>query len=63
MFTRSGDLVLDPMSGSGTTALACHALNRRFICIEREHKYVEISRNRLKNAQMQLNFLNDIGDL
>jgi DNA modification methylase len=63
MFTRSGDLVLDPMSGSGTTALACHALNRRFICIEREHKYVEISRNRLKNARMQLNFLNDIGDL
>ena len=53
-YTKPGDLVLDPMSGSGTAALACHALNRRFICIEREHEYVEVSRNRLKDAQAQL---------
>jgi site-specific DNA-methyltransferase (adenine-specific) len=53
-YSSEGMLVLDPFSGSGTTALACHALNRRFICIEREHKYVEISRNRLRDAQAQM---------
>ena len=54
IYSKESDVILDPFSGSGTTALACHALNRRFICIEREHKYVEISRNRLKEAQAQL---------
>jgi DNA modification methylase len=53
-YTKPGDLVLDPMSGSGTAALACHALGRRFICIEREHQYVEVSRNRLRDAQAQM---------
>jgi site-specific DNA-methyltransferase (adenine-specific) len=53
-YSSEGMLVLDPFSGSGTTALACHALNRRFICIEREHEYVEISRNRLRDAQAQM---------
>lgn len=54
LLTKENDIILDPMSGSGTTALACHALNRRFICIEREHKYVEVSRNRLRDAQAQM---------
>ena len=53
-YSKPEDIILDPFSGSGTTALACHALNRRFICIEREHKYVEISRNRLRDAQAQM---------
>jgi site-specific DNA-methyltransferase (adenine-specific) len=53
-YSSEGMLILDPFSGSGTTALACHALNRRFICIEREHEYVEISRNRLRDAQAQM---------
>ena len=29
-FSRVGDLVLDPFSGRGTTALACARLGRRF---------------------------------
>jgi DNA modification methylase len=54
LFTKPDDLVLDPFAGSGTTALACHALNRRFICIEQELEYVNIARNRLRDAQAQL---------
>jgi len=52
-YSNPGDLVLDPMCGSGTTALACHALGRRYICIEKESDYVEAARNRLLQFQAQ----------
>jgi site-specific DNA-methyltransferase (adenine-specific) len=45
-FTQPGDLVIDPFSGSGTTALACHKTGRRFVCIERDRKYHEIAQQR-----------------
>lgn len=53
-YSKPGDLILDPFCGSGTTALACHKTGRRFICIERELEYVNVARNRLRDAQAQL---------
>ena len=38
-YTNPGDLVLDNCSGSGTTAVACKATGRRFICIEKDPVY------------------------
>jgi len=38
-YTNEGDLVLDNCSGSGTTAVAAHNLNRRWLCIEKETEY------------------------
>jgi len=52
--TNEGDLVLDPFLGSGTTAVACKELNRKFIGIEINEEYCEIARNRLR--QNVLNF-------
>lgn len=52
--TNENDLVLDCFSGSGTTAIACHRLNRRFICIEKDKDYYEASVKRLEDAQKQL---------
>jgi site-specific DNA-methyltransferase (adenine-specific) len=49
-----GDLVLDCFSGSGTTAIACHRLKRRFICIEKDKDYYEASVKRLEDARKQL---------
>lgn len=49
-----GDLVLDCFSGSGTTAVACHNLKRRFICIEIDPDCYKASVERLNNAQAQL---------
>lgn len=54
MFTYVGDIVLDCFSGSGTTAVACHNLKRRFICIEKDEDYYKASVERLKDAQSQL---------
>lgn len=51
--TLPGQLVLDCFSGSGTTAVACHNLNRRFICIEKAPEYHATSVERLEEAQKQ----------
>lgn len=40
-YTNEGDLVLDNCAGSGTTAIACKNLNRRWVCIEKEAEYYE----------------------
>lgn len=47
-YTNEGDLVLDNCAGSGTTGVACKNLNRNYILIEKEPKYVDIIRERLK---------------
>ena len=52
--SNENDLILDCFSGSGTTAVACHNLKRRFICIEKDYDYWKASVERLKNAQAQL---------
>lgn len=45
--SNKGDIVLDPCLGSGTTAEAAIINNRRFIGIEINEKYCEISRERI----------------
>lgn len=46
-WSNEGDIVLDPFSGSGTTAKMAKHNGRRFIGIEVNHEYVEISQQRL----------------
>ena len=46
--------VLDPYLGSGTTAVACERLKRRWIGIEIEEKYCEIAVKRIEAERKQL---------
>jgi len=46
--SREGDLVLDPFLGSGTTAVSCEHLKRRWVGIECQPEYVAMSRRRLE---------------
>ena len=54
--SNEGDVVLDPFSGSGTTAIACHRMNRHFICIEQDGAYFKDSEFRLREEAQQLKF-------
>lgn len=44
--TNEGDIVLDPFSGSGTTGIAANLLRRKYIGIEQEPSFVDLSLNR-----------------
>lgn len=49
-WTNPGDVVLDPFMGSGTTGLAALAMGRKFIGIELDESYFELSRDRINSA-------------
>jgi len=49
-----GNVVIDPTSGSGTTAIACIRYDRRYILIEKEEKYCEIAARRIENELDQM---------
>ena len=41
--TDEGDLILDPFNGSGTTGIVASRLNRKYIGIEKEKEYLELT--------------------
>jgi DNA modification methylase len=49
--SNAGDIVLDPFSGSGTTAAVAKRLGRQFIAFEKENFYVEIATDRVDKVQ------------
>ena len=49
LFTKKGDLVLDPFAGSGTTAVASAKLMRDFMMIDVMEKYKNEAKKRLIN--------------
>jgi len=46
--SKTDGCILDPYLGSGTTAIACERLNRKWIGIEIEEKYCEIAAKRIE---------------
>jgi DNA modification methylase len=53
-WSNPGDLVLDPMVGSGTTGKMAVLNNRDFIGIEISQEYLEIAKQRITEAERQL---------
>lgn len=52
--TDPGDFVLDCFGGSGSTAVACIETNRNYFLIERDEKYIEISKDRILRYSVRL---------
>jgi modification methylase len=48
--TKTGDVILDPFFGSGTTGAVAKILGRHFIGCEREEKYIKAATARLSNV-------------
>jgi len=48
-WTNEGDVVLDPMNGSGTTCLSALQLNRNYIGIDISDEYCDIARRRIED--------------
>lgn len=49
--SKKGDLILDPFLGSGTTAVVAKALDRNWIGIEKDEKYVRLANKRIKSFE------------
>ena len=48
IFSNENNLVLDPFSGNGITAVACRTLSRHFICIDKNENNISTSKTRIK---------------
>ncbi|MBE6317695.1 MAG: site-specific DNA-methyltransferase [Bacteroidales bacterium] len=64
--SKPGEWVLDPFCGSSTTGIAANLLDRRYLGIDQEQKYLEISKNRreeLENQQTYQMYRSKIKDI
>lgn len=54
--TKQNEWILDPFCGSSTTGIAANLLGRRFLGIEKENEYLELSKNRREELENLQNF-------
>ena len=53
--TESGDVVLDPFLGSGTTAVVAKSMGRRYVGVDTNQEFCELARTRLRETPAQTN--------
>ncbi len=49
--SKKGDLIVDPFLGTGTTAVVAKKLQRNFLGIDQDKKYIQIAKKRLNNTK------------
>lgn len=54
-YTNESETVLDNCMGSGSTGVACVNTSRNFIGIELDEHYFQVAKDRIANAQNQIN--------
>lgn len=52
-WSNEDDIVFDPFCGSGTSAVACVELKRKFICCDIEKSYIDIAKERVSKVSIQ----------
>jgi len=52
--SKRGDIILDPFTGSSTTGLAANLFGRKFIGIDKEKEYLDLSIKRFKDTARSL---------
>lgn len=64
--TDPGDWVLDPFSGSSTTGIAANLLGRKFVGIEKEEEFCDLSarrREEMEDEMVRKDWMNHIPDI
>lgn len=56
--TNEGDIILDPFAGSSTTGIVANAFNRKFIGIDLEEKYLNLSIKRREEMEKLMDIKN-----
>jgi site-specific DNA-methyltransferase (adenine-specific) len=54
-WSNEGDLVFDPMCGSGTTCKMAYLSNRKYLGVDISEEYIQIAKKRLSDVQIQQN--------
>ena len=54
--SKESELVLDPFNGSGTTGIVAYSLNRKYVGIDNEKEYLDLTIKRFKNQRSILKF-------
>lgn len=52
--TKKGDLILDPFTGSSTTGIAAHLLKRKYIGIDTDEKFLDLSIQRFEELDKNM---------
>lgn len=47
-YSKEGDIIFDPFASSGTTAISCINMNRKYILVEKEKEYFDIINKRIE---------------
>lgn len=53
-YAKTGDIILDTHVGSGSSLIACHNTNHKFVGFEIDKYYYDISKARLEDEMMQM---------
>lgn len=53
--SNPGDIILDPFCGSSTTGIAAIRLKRKYVGIDSETDYLELSQRRIENEKRNIN--------
>ena len=54
VFSKRGQTVLDPFTGSGTTGIACARTGRKFVGFEIDRGYFDLAARRIAEARQNL---------
>jgi DNA modification methylase len=54
LYTFSGDIILYPLMGSGSTAIAAIKSDRKYIGYDNNPEYIRLAENRIAPYKMQL---------
>jgi DNA modification methylase len=54
LYSKEGDTIYDPFTGTGTTAIACIREKRNYVGSELSPRYIDWAEKRIKREQSQL---------